>query len=252
MKKLRALFLALALIATYSISAQVSINTDGSNPDSSAGLEVKFTDKGFLPPRLSTIQMLNIARPAEGLVVYNTTSKTLNVFDGTDWTDMVGNVQTPAIGDFYQGGVVFYLDGNGGGLICAVSDQSEESQWGCHGTSINGADGTDIGTGSQNTIDIQAGCSTHSIAADFCANLSLNNYSDWFLPSKNELNEMYTNKAAINTTAIANRGSAFVNSYYWSSSEYGNNFAWAQSFYYDNQNVSIKNNSSRVRAIRAF
>ncbi len=111
MKKLRALFLALAMISTHSISAQVAINSDGSSPDPSAGLEVKFTDKGFLPPRLSISEMLSIPSPAaEGLVVYNTTSKTLNVFDGTNWTDMTGNVQSLAIGDYYQGGVVFYLN----------------------------------------------------------------------------------------------------------------------------------------------
>ncbi len=60
---------------------KVGIGT--TSPDLSAKLEINSTTKGFLPPRLSKIEMLNIASPAEGLVVYNTTSKTLNVFDGT-------------------------------------------------------------------------------------------------------------------------------------------------------------------------
>ena len=56
------------------ISAQVAINTDGSNPDASAGLDVKFNNKGFLLPRLSVAEIAAISTPADGLQVYNTTS----------------------------------------------------------------------------------------------------------------------------------------------------------------------------------
>ena len=57
------------------------------------------------------------------------------------------------IGDFYQGGYIFYLNGNGGGLIAAPTDQPY-AIWGCEGTNIPGANGTYIGTGYQNTMDI--------------------------------------------------------------------------------------------------
>lgn len=252
MKKLKLLFVAITLIAFYNISAQgVSINEDGSAADGSAMLDVKSTDKGFLPPRLSTSELKAIPNPAEGLVVYNSTDKTLNVFNGTYWTDMAGNVVL-AIGDYYQGGVVFYLDGSGGGLICAVSDQSIGAIWGCEGQEISGADGTAIGTGAQNTIDIEAGCGTSGIAADICANLSLNTYDDWFLPSKDELNEMYLNKAAIDATAIANGGQAFANAYYWISSEYSSTNAGLQGFLDGVQTQGPKTLSYRVRAVRAF
>ena len=150
-----------------------------------------------------------------------------------------------AIGDTYQGGIVFWLDGNGGGLIAAPSDQSTETDWGCTGSDISGADGTAIGTGNQNTIDIEAGCSTPGTAADICANLTLGGYSDWFLPSKDELNEMYQNKSTIG---------GFANNYYWSSTEFdsGPGAAWLQDFSDGNQLGSNKYNNFTVRSVRAF
>ena len=161
--------------------------------------------------------------------------------------------QTPQIGDNFQGGIVFWLDGNGGGLIAAPSDLPTVApqygigaQWGCSGIVISGADGTAIGTGNQNTIDIVAGCTTTGIAADICANLTLGGYSDWFLPSKDELYEMYLN--------LHQQGlGGFANSSYWSSTEYNANYAYFRDFssgwqYYD---VKIFLNYN-VRAVRAF
>ncbi len=90
------------------------------------------------------------------------------------------------IGDFYEGGVVFYIDETGEhGLVCPISDQSPplpqtHGGWGCNGVEISGADGTAIGTGLQNSMDIVAGCSEQGIAAEISLNLTLNGYSDWY------------------------------------------------------------------------
>jgi hypothetical protein len=175
---------------------------------------------------------------------------------------------TPLIGDTYGGGIIFWLDGNGGGLIAAPSDQTDPTannytsaaEWGCYGTGISGAGGTAIGTGAQNTINIvNANCSPQTggslIAADICANLTLGGYNDWFLPSKDELNEMYLNIGQGNALGLGNIGGFNGNQgnfRYWSSSESDNYRAWLQDFYWGFQYNYVKFNSYNVRAVRAF
>jgi len=143
------------------------------------------------------------------------------------------------IGVNYGGGIIFYIENDGTGLVAAPTNQSEGTAWGCFGTAITGADGTAIGTGNQNTIDIVAGCTTADIAADICANLNLNGYTDWYLPSKDELYELYVNI-----------GSG-VDFFYWTSTEYDNDKAWAQSMA-GAQNLGLKTSPLKLRAIRAF
>ncbi len=127
----------------------------------------------------------------------------------------------------------------------AASSDSPSAEWGCDGTLIPGADGTAVGTGEQNTIDIEAGCTTPGTAADICVNLSLGGYSDWFLPSKDELNLMYTN---LKLQGVG----GFADGFYWSSSEYGAVYAWLQTFNDGYQYYNGKNGTFRVRAVRAF
>jgi len=86
MKKL--ILSAVATFLLYGVTmAQVAINTDGSPPEASAMLDVNSTNLGFLPPRLTQLQMNTIPSPAEGLMVYCTdcTPKAMYYFDGTGW-----------------------------------------------------------------------------------------------------------------------------------------------------------------------
>ncbi len=141
----------------------------------------------------------------------------------------------------FQLGDAGYVAGEVHGLIAAAQDLPGTYQWGCFGTAISGADGGDIGTGAQKTVDIvNAGCGG---AAQACANLVLNGYSDWFLPSLNELQQLYTNRNAIG---------GFQNNWYWSSSEYDSDYAW--SFYFGNGGAYYGNKDygTFVRAVRAF
>ena len=53
-------------------------------------------------------------------------------------------------------------------LEAAPGEKSTSAEWGCDGTLISGADGTLVGTEAQNTIDIEADCSTSDTSADIC------------------------------------------------------------------------------------
>ena len=83
MKKLTILLTAV-LFTALSIMAQVAINTDGNNPDASAMLDVKSTEKGILIPRMTTAQRTGISSPAQGLMVYDTDLDAFYFYDGTD------------------------------------------------------------------------------------------------------------------------------------------------------------------------
>ena len=83
--KNRLFFLCLFLLAGSMAFAQVGINSDNSGPDPSAMLDVKSTERGFLPPRMTTDQMNSIVTPLEGLLVYNTSVSSLFWFNGTTW-----------------------------------------------------------------------------------------------------------------------------------------------------------------------
>ena len=117
---------------------------------------------------------------------------------------------------------------------------------------ISGSDGTEIGTGNQNTADILAGCSETNIAAYLCDTLTLGGYNDWFLPSKDELNKLYQNIGRGNALGLGNVG-GFAD-FYWSSSENEYYNAWYQSFSYGGGqfNYPKSNSYGNVRAVRAF
>ncbi|HIG32347.1 MAG TPA: DUF1566 domain-containing protein [Flavobacteriales bacterium] len=180
---------------------------------------------------------------------------------GADST-MVANIiaasalsQTSVVGQYKYGGVVFWVDGTGQhGLVCSIEDQSSGIQW-YNGANLDvkamreGAFG-----GASNTERITGAQGSGAYAAFICAQYTGGGYGDWYLPAKEELNQMRLNKTIINTTAIANGGSSFTPAGYWSSTEndVDNVNAWVQFFYTGLQWISSKSVSNDVRAVRAF
>jgi uncharacterized protein (TIGR02145 family) len=93
MKKL--LLSAAFIAASFTSIAQVGVST--TDPNASAALEVKSTTKGFLPPRMTTTDRndINGGVWAEGLTIYNTDTKCLELYNGTDWISVCdGSVVT--------------------------------------------------------------------------------------------------------------------------------------------------------------
>lgn len=155
------------------------------------------------------------------------------------------------------GGLVFYVNPDYAAdgwryLEAAPFDQSAGAMWGCFRRSIQGARGTAVGTGKQNTADIIAACNDATIAAALCANANINGFTGWFLPSRDELAVMYTNLKSTISVDFGTRGIA-DNFTYWTSSQQTTDMANHIDFAdLGRQHYDDKDFPRRVRAIRAF
>ena len=116
-----------------------------------------------------------------------------------------------SIGQRYQGGIVFYVDeSRQHGLVAATRDLPGAYDW--QGAKDAGERFVDGG------------------------------FSDWYLPGKWELNELYKHKSVVGGFAVLT---------YWSSTEDGAGYAWAQDFGDGFQGQFVKTSADRVRAVRA-
>ncbi len=167
---------------------------------------------------------------------------------GTAYESDMTFITNYIVGETAYGGVVFYRDSTGQhGLVCAPTNQSTEATWGCDGTAV-GRTSTIINTGASNTNAIVVGCTTAGIAAKLCYDLALNGYSDWYLPSKDELGLMYSN------LHLQGMG-GFAYAHYWSSCEFDATNAWMLLFGSPmemDMGSSSKSCTYYVRAVRAY
>jgi len=230
---------------TIKPSGNVGINI--TTPDESAILEVRSTSQGFLPPRMTESQRNAISSPATGLLIYQTDGISgLHYYNGSSWEPFVSGRHY--IGESYGGGTVFWVDATGQhGLISSTSDQSTSMQWYAGTNTYTMARGDGVSGGEMNTAIIianQGNGTGSTYAARVCADLLISNYSDWYLPSKYELNLMHQQRTVIG---------GFSMEYYWSSTEYDNDEAWVQLFSpMGSQGGANKSGSYYVRAIRKF
>ncbi len=132
-------------------------------------------------------------------------------------------VYKAVIGTAYNGGKIAYVftpkdpgyvEGETHGLIGSITRLSSSLSWAlsAYKNTLVGETGTALGTGKSNTERIVAQNGLGSYAAKICSEYSNDLYSDWFLPSKDELDCMYLNRGAFAGSVLPG--------VYWSSSEY--------------------------------
>jgi len=158
-----------------------------------------------------------------------------------------------SIGDFAHGGVVCWVSLSGDHAKVVSIYEAGGFVWSnLINTPVGPAARSDI-NGAGNTVAIMMQSGHNRSAAQACADLAYGGYDDWYLPSKDELNDIYLNRFAINPTAVANGGEGLSDSFHWSSSEEDDNKAWMMKFINGDQTTELKdNNFVKVRAIRAF
>ena len=133
------------------------------------------------------------------------------------------------IGDFYQGGIVFYLDSFGKGLIIDTSyleatypwstQNDIVSDWGPNLHFCPGTEDTSIGSGWLNTASFINDHPNEHYAANICYNSNSGGYSDWFLPSINELWRAMLKVSIIDSSINIFGGDLISSIFHWSSTQ---------------------------------
>ena len=231
----------------------------------SCTLTLKIAKSGKFPAKTSTKIITRKSTTTTTTIAPTTTTTTSTTLAPVP----LYSVGAPGPG----GGTIFYVDMRRAvgsrylEVACAgwqnTCDGSADPQvaWDCHGTPINGADGTAIGTGELNTTDIVTGCPTTGIAAKVADAYSNNTLDDWFLPSLDELNAL-CNWAYVDAVgAFCNENGAgslsltyggFSAGGYWSSSESDGYNAWAKYFNSGQSAFTDKYVNLFVRPIRSM
>lgn len=156
----------------------------------------------------------------------------------------------PSVGDIYQGGVVVYLFTTGDpcyvhgechGIIAMTTDLSTGAPWGCAGTLVSP---TNLAycSGHENDNLILSACSESGIAAKICEDYNDGTYSDWVLPSFNDLQR-----------SIISQPSYFVSGqYYWAGSQLEGSADYAHRMSTTTITFGYKASNYRVKAVRYF
>ena len=162
------------------------------------------------------------------------------------------------IGKKYEGGIIFYVDASGKhGLLAAPGDQGK-AIWDAGNKVIYDTankktytTAKKIGSGKENTKMLIAISGTGKSAAKLCSDYSLNGNDDWYLPSLDELNEIYKNIGPGAAAPNKNIG-GFTKDFYWSSTQFDINQANTIDFIKGYRYNLSKQKLYSVRAIRAF
>ncbi|MCB9990481.1 MAG: DUF1566 domain-containing protein [Rhodospirillales bacterium] len=243
------------------------IKTDGtsywtsSELSSSNGYFIRFNDFNQGPFSKNTAVAVRCVRKgspgacsnptgAEGSLTFNTTFGVMQYCNGTAWVSVGKAGVDPCAGSPVPGtacadGTVYAGNLSGTDLFVPPADQSAGTTWnnGTFNWTVTGATSNTDGAANTTTLDGLADAGSPHQAAKLCAGLSAHGHTDWYLPAKDELNVLYINRAAIG-------GFETSGSYYWSSTEYDNFYAWRQRFSDGIQDSNTKNGTFAVRCAR--
>ncbi|NNV56985.1 DUF1566 domain-containing protein [Limnovirga soli] len=154
---------------------------------------------------------------------------------------------THYLGEAFGGGIIYWIDSAAGtGLIAATENQSDAMAWNKDSSyKLIGAKGKSIGTGRINTQKIITafGTAGSPYAALLCVNYRGGGFTDWFLPSREELYKMSLNKKYLQGLTGGN---------YWSSSERNSITTYLIHFHNNLKSNTNKSDTFHVRAIRTF
>ncbi|WP_320128431.1 FN3 associated domain-containing protein [uncultured Sphaerochaeta sp.] len=222
-----------------------------------AGSTIYYTTDGNLPDVTNSNQLYS----GPFVVSLGKTVKAIAAKVGLADSATAEKTMLYAVGDTGpSGGLIFFVDTNntysGWTYLEAAASDEGDHIWGGDETALGASvQRTAIGTGEENTSAITAilDASETDYAAKICENKTVTyngtTYSDWFLPSRDELDALYT---CWNDTG---KGS-FATVGYWSSTEDNAYIAWMQNFTDGIQNDGNGNGSksilNRVRAVRSF
>jgi len=272
-------FLLGVIYTTYS---QIGINT--SSPK--AKLDIVAIDEaastnedGLLIPRVASFPVTDPTIDQNGMMLYLTTTAGINLPGIYTWNwDIVTStgfwdyfpltLDTHYIGEYFGGGIVFYVYNNGqNGLIASLDDLDGGNgvAWSGNTSSLIGGAAQSRYDGKSNTVAIVANNATPNRAATLCDTYSGNGYTDWYLPADWELVLLYNTSYTI-STLLENDGDPLTKPItidatdflhakgnYWSSTEYS---AAKSMRYMMSAGVGgvydVKTRLCLVRAVRSF
>lgn len=164
---------------------------------------------------------------------------------------------THYIGEEFGGGVIFHLwkDASGvdHGLIVDKTDLSIAQPWSNITATLIGASAQSNWDGLSNSNAIVAQIGHTNSAASLCLNSTNGGQSDWYLPSKQEMNILWNNYYTVARSISQISGATQLQSAYHTSTEYDSTNPWGFGFNYgDVFNTNGKSSNYFVRAIRAF
>ena len=143
------------------------------------------------------------------------------------------------VGSRYRGGVVFYLDAaSSSGLVAA--EPLTAQKWGCPGEDVSNTSVL-LYQGFTNTSRIFSNCFDLQTAGRTCFDFAVNGFSDWYLPSRDEL-DAYRQSAL----GVSRAGR------FWSSSQFDADKAWSVDFSAGISQPQSKADTLQVLPIRSF